>query len=97
MREIREEMSQQVNIFENEYSLDVDLVTLYGRKCVSLLPFDLQANPESNIPKESAKVRKTGTSNVKQNNNANMSASFISLNQLKAYAKGRARTRSKPV
>jgi hypothetical protein len=61
------------------------------------LPFDLQVNSESNIPKEISNVRKTGTSNVKQNNNANVSASFISLNQLKAHTRGRAQTRSESV
>jgi hypothetical protein len=71
--------------------------TLWEEICASLLPFDLQANLKSNIPKEPAKVHKTKTSNVKQNNNANMSTSLISLHQLNAHAKCRAWKRREPV
>jgi hypothetical protein len=60
MHEIREEMSQQVFLFENEYSW-CSFGALYGRKCVSLLHFDLQVNLESNTQKEISNVRKTGT------------------------------------
>jgi hypothetical protein len=57
----------------------------------------MQVNPKSNTLKEILNVRKTGTSNVKLNNNINVAASFISLNQLKAHTRSHAWTRSKSV